>query len=171
MAQPLDGGAGGSGGGADGGGGEGRKRRRSAHKPVLASEPPGANCRLIYCADPVLTAAYLGPAALLVVSRCWGCWEGGRRPPGLLLPALLLPAAAAACLLRGTAVAGCAGRCCARRCWHMALPQQHRGTPVRPSAHIQPLPTAPTLRPQVERPWAEVFKAIAAPMWRHRYGT
>lgn len=69
MAQPLDG----SGSGDAGGGDSARhKRRRSAHKPVLASEPPGANCRMIYCADPVLYAAYLGPEALLVVSaRRW----------------------------------------------------------------------------------------------------
>jgi U3 small nucleolar RNA-associated protein 4 len=52
------------------GGGGGRKRRRQ--KPVLASEPPGANCRMIYCADPVLHAAYLAPRSLLVVS-----WGGG----------------------------------------------------------------------------------------------
>lgn len=57
MGQPLEGDQ-----------GQGRKRRRSAHKPVLASEPPGGNCRMIYCSDPVLYAAYLGPEALLVVS-------------------------------------------------------------------------------------------------------
>lgn len=57
MGQPLEGEQ-----------GQGRKRRRSAHKPVLASEPPGVNCRMIYCSDPVLSAAYLGPEALLVVS-------------------------------------------------------------------------------------------------------
>lgn len=56
MGQPLEGEQ-----------GQGRKRRRS-HKPVLASEPPGRNCRMIYCSDPVLYAAYLGPEALLVVS-------------------------------------------------------------------------------------------------------
>lgn len=50
----------------EGGDGAGRKRRRV--KPPLTSEPPGANCRMIYCSDPVLHAAYLGPEALLVVS-------------------------------------------------------------------------------------------------------
>ena len=65
MAQPLAGSS-----DADGGGQQGRKRRRPAHKLVQASEPPGANCRMIYCADPVLYAAYLGPEALLVVSPC-----------------------------------------------------------------------------------------------------
>ncbi|KAL4423732.1 hypothetical protein ABPG75_001033 [Micractinium tetrahymenae] len=60
MGQPLEGEQ-----------GQGRKRRRSAHKPVLASEPPGGNCRMIYCSDPVLYAAYLGPEALLVVERPW----------------------------------------------------------------------------------------------------
>lgn len=66
---------------------QGRKRRRSAHKPVLSSEPPGCNCRMIYCADPVLHAAYLGPEALLVVSGCcsalWTCYlevEGPMHP-------------------------------------------------------------------------------------------
>lgn len=68
MAQPLEGSEG------EAAGGGGRKRRRSAHKPVPASEPPGGNCRMIYCADPVLHAAYLGPDALLVVS-------GGGGPP------------------------------------------------------------------------------------------
>lgn len=65
MAQPLAGSS-----DAEGGGQQGRKRRRPAHKLVQASEPPGSNCRMIYCADPVLYAAYLGPEALLVVSPC-----------------------------------------------------------------------------------------------------
>lgn len=62
MVQPLDG---------SGQEGQGRKRRRSAHKGMLPSEPPGGNCRMIYCADPVLHASYLGPEALLVVERPW----------------------------------------------------------------------------------------------------
>lgn len=61
LGQPVDGGGEGEGGG--------RKRRRQ--KPALASEPPGGNCRMIYCSDPVLHAAYLGPEALLVVERAW----------------------------------------------------------------------------------------------------
>ncbi|PRW61122.1 WD40 repeat [Chlorella sorokiniana] len=62
----LDMGAAVEGEGADG---QGRKRRRV--KPPLTSEPPGANCRMIYCSDPVLHAEYLGPESLLVVERPW----------------------------------------------------------------------------------------------------
>ncbi|KAL4856387.1 WD repeat-containing protein PCN [Chlorella vulgaris] len=54
---------------ADGGSGGKRKRRRS--KPSAASEPVGTNCRMLYCAEPVLHAAYVAPDALLVVERGW----------------------------------------------------------------------------------------------------
>ena len=89
MAAPLE---------AEGEGGGGRKRRRS--RPTLATEPPGANCRMIYCSDPVLHADYMGPDALLVVSRAGAGRAGraGRRlslgsrvARHLLLPSCLLP--------------------------------------------------------------------------------
>ena len=57
LGAPLD---------SEGAEGQGRKKRRQ--KLPLTSEPPGANCRMIYCADPVLHAAYLAPESLLVVS-------------------------------------------------------------------------------------------------------
>jgi hypothetical protein len=51
---------------AGGSAAERRKRRRL--RPSHETEPPGANCRMIYCADPVLHADYLAPDALMVVS-------------------------------------------------------------------------------------------------------
>ncbi len=65
MGAPLE---------AEGADGQGRKRRRV--KPPLTSEAPGANCRMIYCSDPVLHAEYLGPESLLVVSGA-GCEGAG----------------------------------------------------------------------------------------------
>jgi len=122
IAQPLDG-------GSDEQQGPGRKRRRAAHKPVLSSDPPGSNCRMVYCSDPVLHAGYLGPDALLVVSPC-PCPCARAHPPALVLQACSIG------LLTACAFTDFLAR--------LTLPQ-------------------------VERPWEEVHKGIAAPMHRHRY--
>ena len=140
MAQPLAG-------SSDAEGGQhGRKRRRPALKLVQASEPPGANCRMIYCADPVLYAAYLGPEALLVVRPC----------------------CRSACLC--TCVSGWIG---------VALGSVNSNKmsqllcvgPTRLSLTSMPKAPPHFVALQVERPWEEVYRSVAAPMYRHRYGT
>jgi hypothetical protein len=155
---------------ADGGSGGKRKRRRS--KPSAASEPVGTNCRMLYCAEPVLHAAYVAPDALLVVSA-WACLPscpvGTARPApvgtaclcvclwvlsaGWFYPNLNLVAALLLLLLLPN-------MCVLSAC----LPSSTHPDSLR-------LVFLPCPALQVERGWSQVFEKVAAPMYRHRYGT